>query len=200
MKIFEVGVMRTGTTSLGRAYEILGFNHRGCNHVLNNKFNKERDYNMLFNVIDKYDAFQDVPWQSIDVQILDKKYPGSKFILLERDDESWIRSLEYWSSPALNKDWEEWIEPDRALVDERWVIDRDNLIKEHLEWKYSKYEKIKEYFRDRKDDLLVMNICDGEGWEVLCSFLNISIPRVGLNVSFPKVNVWASNFDINDIY
>jgi hypothetical protein len=195
MKIFEVGVMRTGTTSLGRAYEILGFNHRGCSHILNNKFKKERDYNMLFNVIDKYDAFQDVPWHSIDVQILDKKYPGSKFILLERDDESWIRSLEYWSSPALNKDWEEWIEPDRDLVTEKWVIDRDNLIKEYLEWKYLKYEKIKEYFRDRKDDLLVMNICDGEGWEVLCSFLNISIPKVGLNVPFPKVNVWASNFD-----
>jgi hypothetical protein len=197
MKIFEVGVMRTGTTSLGRAYEILGFNHRGCDHVLNNKFNEERDYNMLFNAIDKYDAFQDVPWQSIDVQILDKQYPNSKFILLERDDESWIRSLESWSSPALNEGWEEWIEPDRALVNERWVTDRDNIIKEHLKWKYSKYEKIKEYFRDRKDDLLVMSICEGEGWEVLCPFLNMPIPKVGLNVPFPKANVWASRFGGN---
>ena len=192
MKIFEVGVMRTGTTSLGRAYEILGFNHRGCNHVLNNKFNKERDYNMLFNVIDKYDAFQDVPWQSIDVQILDKKYPGSKFILLERDDESWIRSLEYWSSPILNEDWETWLdEYDKNTIDKRWKTDRDNLIKEKLDWKHLKYRGIKEYFKNRQNDLLVMNICDGEGWEKLCSFLNKPVP----DVPFPKENV-TENYNI----
>jgi hypothetical protein len=29
MKIFEIGVAKTGTTSLGLAYEILGFKHKG---------------------------------------------------------------------------------------------------------------------------------------------------------------------------
>ena len=53
------------------------------------------------------------------------------------------------------------------------------------------YNIVKEYFRNRPDDLLVMNICGGEGWEVLCLFLNKPIP----SVPFPKLNVWASNFD-----
>ena len=28
MKVFEIGVAKTGTASLGRAYEILGFKHK----------------------------------------------------------------------------------------------------------------------------------------------------------------------------
>ena len=50
---------------------------------------------------------------------------------------------------------------------------------------------IKEYFRDRTDNLLVMNICAGEGWETLCPFLNKHTP----NVQFPKLNVWASDME-----
>jgi hypothetical protein len=139
-------------------------------------------------VIDRYGAFQDSPWHNCDYKILDKRYTGSKFILLERDDESWIRSLEYWSSPILNEDWETWLdEYDKNTIDKRWKTDRDNLIKEKLDWKHLKYRGIKEYFKNRPNDLLVMNICDGERWEVLCPFLNKLIP----DVLFPKENVTA---------
>ena len=194
MKIFEIGVSKTGTTSLGRAYEILGFRHKGVSKIISKKFYKSKpyDYNILFEVIDRYGAFQDTPWHKCDYKILDKRYPGSKFILLERDDKSWIRSLEYWSSPILNEDWETWLdEYDRNTIDERWKIDRDNLIKEKLDSKKLHYSERKKYFKDRPDDLLVMNICNGEGWEKLCPFLNKPIP----NVSFPKENI-AENYDI----
>jgi hypothetical protein len=36
-----------------------------------------------------------------------------------------------------------------------------------------------------------MNICDGEGWEKLCSFLNKPIP----DVPFPKENI-TENYNI----
>ena len=194
MKIFEIGVSKTGTTSLGRAYEILGFRHKGVSKIITKKFYKSEpyDYNILFEVIDRYGAFQDSPWHNCDYKILDKRYPGSKFILLERDDESWIRSLEYWSSPILNEDWETWLdEYDKNTIDKRWKTDRDNLIKEKLDWKHLKYRGIKEYFKNRQNDLLVMNICDGEGWEKLCSFLNKPVP----DVPFPKENV-TENYNI----
>ena len=194
MKIFEIGVSKTGTTSLGRAYEILGFRHKGVSKIISKKFYKSEpyDYNILFEVIDRYGAFQDSPWHNCDYKILDKRYPGSKFILLERDDESWIRSLEYWSSPILNEDWETWLdEYDKNTIDKRWKTDRDNLIKEKLDWKHLKYRGIKEYFKNRQNDLLVMNICDGEGWEKLCSFLNKPVP----DVPFPKENV-TENYNI----
>ena len=59
------------------------------------------------------------------------------------------------------------------------------IIKEKLEWKRLKFNGIKEYFRNRPNDLLVMNICNGEGWKVLCPFLDKSIP----DVQFPKKNI-----------
>lgn len=193
MKVFEIGVAKTGTTSLGKAYEILGFKHKAEDPDLYFKFIDNYDYEVLFEVIDKYDAFQDGPWHNkdVDYKILDKKYPNSKFIILERDDESWIRSNEKFYSPKYHKDWENW--EYSFLIDDRWVTQRESVIEEKLTYKNSKYLEIKEYFKDRQNDLLVMNICDGQGWEVLCPFLGKEIP----NVPFPKLNVWGENDDYN---
>ena len=41
------------------------------------------------------------------------------------------------------------------------------------------------YFRDRPDDLLTINVCAGEGWEVLCPFLGFDTIPVE---AFPWVN------------
>ena len=53
---------------------------------------------------------------------------------------------------------------------------------EHIE--YDTYIKqVTHYFKDR-NNLLMLNICDGEGWEKLCPFLGINIP----DENFPNVN------------
>lgn len=33
-------------------------------------------------------------------------------------------------------------------------------------------KNVQEYFKDRPDALLVLDICGGEGWEELCAFLD----------------------------
>jgi len=35
------------------------------------------------------------------------------------------------------------------------------------------YKNALEYFKDRPDDLLILNIPAGDGWKPLCDFLNI---------------------------
>ena len=181
-KIFEIGVMKTGTSSLGAAYRRLGYKTMKWHPVAYDKFieSGHTDYKCLFNIIDLYDAFEDGPWHDCDFRKLDEHYPNSKFIILERDDQSWIRSMELHNSPAydINKI------PKKYLYDE-WVHDRLNTIDRKLKWKKEKYNTIKDYFKDRQDDLLIMNICSGEGWEKLCPFLNKKIP----SVPFPKLNV-----------
>ena len=57
---------------------------------------------------------------------------------------------------------------------------RQQIIDEHLE----RYREVRAYFADRKDDLLIMSITAGEGWEKLCPFLGMPIPEV----PFPRVN------------
>jgi hypothetical protein len=181
MRIFEIGVMKTGTTSLGKAFRILGFKHVGWRADCylpepypNNTF--KDSWPAMCEVADKYETFTDGPWHDVPFQLWDKRYPGSKFIILERDDESWGKSNEFWQTNVL--DW-----------DKQWESDRDGAIENHLNHKRTKYDKIKNYFKDRPDDLLVMNICDGDGWEVLCPFLDKPIPAV----SFPHLNITIFN-------
>lgn len=45
------------------------------------------------------------------------------------------------------------------------------------------YKNVLDYFEGRPNDLLVMNICNGDGWELLCPFLSEPIP----NMPFPYV-------------
>ncbi|MEO0835531.1 MAG: sulfotransferase, partial [Cyanobacteria bacterium J06642_3] len=47
------------------------------------------------------------------------------------------------------------------------------------------------HFRDRESDLLILNLCSGQGWSELCSFLNCAVP----NLAFPKENS-SKNLDI----
>ena len=37
-------------------------------------------------------------------------------------------------------------------------------------------KNVREYFEGRPEDLLIMDICDGEGWEKLCPFLGLPVP------------------------
>ena len=75
MKVFEIGMMKTGTTSLGRAFEILGYKHKGWSLKIYNQFleSDKKDYKILYEVIDNYDTFVDAPWRSCDYKILDNK-------------------------------------------------------------------------------------------------------------------------------
>jgi len=49
----------------------------------------------------------------------------------------------------------------------------------HLGYLYDRHhEHVEQYFKNRADDLLVMNIFDGDGWDVLYPFLGKPIPDV----------------------
>ena len=177
MKIFEIGVAKTGTVSLGIAFKILGFTHKGFSEECYlpepyPNWTKEDSWPVMCEVADKYESFTDGPWHDVPFEWWDERYPNSKFIILERDDESRIKSQEFFQTNVL--DW-----------DKQWLSDRDGAIKNHLEFKKTKYNRIKKHFKDRPDDLLVMNICDGDGWEVLCPYLEKDIP----DVPFPQENV-----------
>ena len=158
-KIFEIGVMKTGTTSLGSAFDILGFKRCGWSPKIAKLFKEsQNDYEILFNEINKYDAFEDGPWHDCDFRILDKKYPNSKFILLERDDTSWIRSLEHHTNRMYERANRIYDKNDiqKSATDfwnKGWE-DPDKFKQIMINFKNQKYKKIKNYFSERPNDLL----------------------------------------------
>jgi hypothetical protein len=165
-KVFGIGLSRTGTTSLNKALEILGYS--------------SRHYPEDMNVFEKIDAGTDIT-VAIKYRHLDKKYPGSKFILTERRWFEWIKSMKkhYDKHPAETRG--KFVLKIRTAT---WGTIRFNPIK--LTYRYLKHNmEVKRYFKHRKDNLLVLRITDGEGWEKLCPFLRKKIP----NTPFPKLNV-----------
>jgi len=166
-KVFGIGFHKTGTKSLGKALEILGY--RVCGPV------GVRDPNIAsqlpqfaFDYVAQFDAFQDNPW-TILYQELDQRFPNSRFILTLRPVESWISSVvAYFGAEDT---------PMRALIygkDYAHPLGHEA----HYIQRYQQHNQaVLAYFGNRPGDLLVLRLTEGEGWDKLCPFLGRSIPK-----------------------
>ena len=118
---------------------------------------------------EKYEAFEDYPWMYC-FEKCDHWFPGSRFILTVRD-------------------------PDKVAESDVKMY-RKNKVSEHLIPPKSKFisrytrhhESVTSYFKDR-DDLLIINVTEREGWPKVCKFLGKPIP----DQAFPHLNKGASS-------
>lgn len=149
-------------------------------------------------VLDEYDALTDLPICCI-YQGLDRAYPGSKFVLTVRDKATWLDSAQrLWeqvgapimlSSPdSVEAQFATYI---GQKLEERTIgrtindgkgsgdatFDRESMSKFFDAY----HAGVREYFKNRPDQLLELKVVEGEGWEKLAPFLNQSVP----NESFP---------------
>ena len=182
-KIFGIGLSKTGTTSLGQALNQLGIATIDYPHDARTLDELERGVYRL-SILEHYQAVTDTPVAPYYAQ-LDALYPGSKFILTVRDKDAWLRSAEsHWQFSR------EWAERDRQFARFTYFICtavygcvRFNA--ERFSYVYDTHlRNVMDYFADRPDDLLVMDICAGDGWEKLCDFLGMPVP----DAEFPRLN------------
>jgi hypothetical protein len=172
MKVFGIGLNKTGTTTLGQCFEQLGFTHTGCSRELLADFRERGDLRAIFEVADRFDSFEDWPWPLLYRQ-LDQRYPGSKFVLtLRRDPQTWLKSLKEHAlrtRPLYNCR--------KLAYGYHYPQGREQ---EHLEFYERHKREVLDYFRDRPQDLLVLCWEDGAGWPELCAFLGRPAPSVPL--------------------
>ena len=155
-KVFCIGLSRTGTSSLAVALARLGLR---CIH-----------YPQSNSHIESAPAVADTPvvacWKW-----LDAVYADSKFILTVREKEVWLASCEaMWRIHLQVQD--RFMKKVHRMVYGTVQYDRDLF---SAAWDRHLAE-VQVWFRKRPGDLLVMNICAGEGWEKLCPFLGYEIP------------------------
>jgi len=194
-KIFGIGLSRTGTKSLTKALNLLGLNvvhypidEQTCNELLRGKCD--------FSILEDLDGITDITVAPFFAQ-LDKMYPNSKFILTIRDKERWLKGLErHWldrdafdSTPGkeVHMQIRRFL---RAAVYGTYSFNR-----ERMSYIYDRhYQSVIRYFQNRTGALLVIDVCSGEGWEPLCSFLNKPV----LNEPFPVVERAAELNFVNE--
>lgn len=169
-KVFGIGLSRTGTTSLAMALEVLGYRTKHAPlHVWD---------------IAAHDATTDIS-VAARYRFLDRMFPGAKFILTVRDLARWLESCrDHWREQTQR---ESGIEPPILASyrePEFLVYGGFGFDAERFAAAYRRHEhEVREYFADRPGDLLVMDICGGDGWQPLLEFLG-----AGPDVPFPCRN------------
>jgi hypothetical protein len=189
-KIFGIGVHRTGTSSLRDALGELGIKikHFFVVDGLSKKLWKLginfHYLSRIYKLLEEYDGLCDFPVPVI-FKKLDKKYPNSKFILTVRSPDSWIRSVENHIKNDIyncnrNNDGKYSLLFEEYLFYNIKFFDKKILMKKYLEYN----KKTIKYFKNRPNDLLVIDFSEGDNWKKICSFLNKKVP----NKHFPCVN------------
>ena len=182
MNVFGIGLGRTGTTSLTRALEILGYRTKHCP-----RFYLDADGQLCVSPeqIAHYQALTDEPVALI-YKTLDRQYPGSKFVLTVREMESWLTSREN-NSRAMSE-W--WAKNPAVAVLHAALFGAAAFERATYARAYRRYvDDVYAYLQKQPHDLLVMDICAGEGWEKLCPFLDKPVPEV----AFPRRNVFSES-------
>jgi hypothetical protein len=184
-KIFGIGLSRTGSTSLTEALTVLGYEarHFPVDMVTQKEyrafFEQPRE-RLELTVLKSAVALTDNP-VSVVYPALDAAYPGSRFILTTRAKDDWLRSCERWWTNAIDpwviNDWEGISGPFMTLVT-TVVYGTPRFDRDRFAATYDAHlSQVADYFRGREDDLLVMDICAGDGWRKLAPFLGDRIPR-----------------------
>jgi len=197
-KVFVVGRAKTGTTTLSAALDRMGFvmgNQRQA-ELLVDEWRSQR-FESLLQYVKTADAFQDAPFGFPGTfRLLDQAFPDSKFILSVRDPEQWFASLvnHHASGVGLRVDLENFARADDEMrqrirewsyVNPGWVY-RNQLDVNGAESEEGLYDReiyltqfrkhndsVREYFRDRADDLLELDVSQHLTTDRLVSFLGL---------------------------
>lgn len=176
-KIFVIGLPRTGTTSISVALLECGFK------VAHTAFTKH--------AFELADVVSDSPCFS-DYQQLDRLFPGSKFVYLQREMSKWLPSIQRLLtkmmphlkpktghfSPVLKRSFEVTFDTSNA-----------NLLSEkHLTVCYEQHQQQVEAYFQGRDDLLLINISEPGSLPVLLQFLGLDCEQ---EKSFPHLNQGA---------
>lgn len=180
-KVFGIGLSRTGTLSLAAALQHLGYRAAHFVQHLQARRGETSWFAGDFEAdsLDGYDAAVDLPIPAFYPQ-LDARYPGSRFILTIREPDSWIASVRrHWARWPISETPDDTDDPRGRY--RRWVrlatYGTFGFSETRLRFACEAHTRnIRAYFANRPQDLLVFDICGGEGWDKLCPFLGKPIP------------------------
>ena len=198
LRVIGAGFGRTGTASLKRALETLGFGP--CHHmeeVIKDSSQvptwaaaargEKIDWKTF---MQGWGACVDFP-SALYYRELMAAFPDAKVILSVRDAESWYASMSETIIPMFSRFPNSIVMPYLPVLGNPLRSLRDAPIKRELMDRFSEKEHVKKLFDDHiaevkrvvpKERLLVFEA--KQGWAPLCAFLDVPVP----DGAFPRVN------------
>lgn len=178
-KIFCIGLNKTGTTSIGDALSILGYNRLGWRPNLSPQLTlrwHEKNLEQLIGITNKFNAFEDIPWCFVYKEMAEI-YPNAKFILtIRKDTDTWLKSITKHMSGKGN-----WV--GHYLIYSSYDPEND---KDLYTSRYEAHnEQAAAFFKDMPQKFLTMCFENNDGWSKLCDFLGFSTMP---NLPFPHSN------------
>lgn len=200
-KIFGIGANKTGTTSLRVGMQKLDFiigNQTKAEKLI--PFWAKRDFSKIIRYSYSAQFFQDIPFSLPHTFIaLDQAFPKSKFILTVRDNpEQWYNSITSAHAKLWGRNNNIPTKEDLQNASYHYVggvhksfhmvfdTPMDDPYNKEIMIKY--YEEhnrqVKDYFKHRPKDLLILNVAEKGAYERLGEFLGIQ----GVAEDFPWEN------------
>jgi len=189
-KIFCIGMNKTGTTSLEKAFKDLGFvvgDQKTAERLLHAY--QKKDFDSIVNYCHTAQVFQDFPFSFPETyKYLDKAFPNARFILSVRDTPGqWYNSVLKFHTKLFAKGVKPTVEDlkNAKYVWIGWTWETMKLLyglnddsepydKEQLIGSYTRYNnEVMKYFEGR-DNFLLINLSEEGAYRKFCSFLNIT--------------------------
>lgn len=163
-KVFVIGFQKTGTTSLEIALETLGYKVYGGDKNLM-KFGKKEDRKKyILEVMQKWDAAQDMPWPLF-YKVLYELYPNANFILTYREPDKWIKSvIRYFASIRIPLHQKIYEVPSAEGYEETYLK------------VYNNHNSEVQQFFLKKNNFLLMKMGENFDYKTLCEFLQVEVP------------------------
>ena len=191
-KIFCIGRNKTGTTSVKAAFDELGYvigEQDVAEHLFEQCF-LEDNYEPIIKYCRSAEVFQDVPFSFYQIiPHLDKAFPNSKFILTTRDTpEQWYKSfVKYYSKRSgvegraatyedlKNSTYVSNTFRAKFITDAHGTSHEDPFNKDILIKQYNEHlEYVDNYFKQRPNDLLTINIAEPADFKRFLTFIDKS--------------------------
>ncbi len=199
-KVFGIGSNKTGSTSLQAVFYIIGLNvGPQAEGELTSKLLSLGKFDALKKYVEKFDAFQDVPFATKSTYAqLDSLFENSKFILTVREPDIWFSSFLNHHKKHLELPHDvTTVKPEnfnndylydgfrKFKFESDWLIDIDEDLKIKKRWDIlfnkdhfielykQRNKEIVRHFSERPDDLLVIDITKEKTTEKIVNFLEL---------------------------
>lgn len=182
--VFNIGLSKTGTTSLNDALNVLGYNAYHLPPITRSEPRPGGKIDLEWTWwVHRYDALTDLSVAAV-WRELDARYPNAKFIYTHRNIDKWLDSCRRHFTDALHQ----------ARIDQGQTYLNDLRIAFYGAESYDSdafraaYEAhdaaVRSHFSGR-EDFFEYDLTSGAGWGPLCDFLGKPVP----DTPFPASNV-----------